>query len=145
MRSSISYLPLCAALALLCGGCAQTEKKLGRGIANTAEIVRWGDLRRTVEQTAFIEDPGTAATAGVVKGFNKSITRVGVGLYEIVTAPFPPYTPAFTNYISPKPVYPDNYRAFRIADPIYDHDTSLGFAVGANAAMFPGSRFSVFR
>lgn len=130
---------------MLTSGCAQTEKKFGRGMANTAEIVRWGDLRRTVEQTSFLEDPGTASTSGFLKGFHKSLARIGVGVYEMATAPLPPYTPVLTNYISVKPVYPDNYRPRRIADPLFDHDTSLGFAVGDNAAFIPGSRFSVFR
>jgi putative exosortase-associated protein (TIGR04073 family) len=145
MRSSISCLLLCAVAGLLTSGCAQTEKKLGRGLANTFEAVRWGELRRSVEQTAYLDDPITANTVGVVRGFNRSLTRIGVGVYEIVTAPLPPYTPVLTNYISAKPSYPDSYRPRRIADPLFDHDTSLGFAVGDNAAFVPGSRFNVFR
>jgi putative exosortase-associated protein (TIGR04073 family) len=145
MRSSISYVFLCAALAVVVSGCARTEQKLGRGMSNMAEIVRWGDLRRTVEQTHYFDDPGTATTTGFVRGFNKSLARVGVGLYEVVTAPIPPYTPVLTNYLTVKPVYPDNYRPMRVADPLYDHDTALGFAVGDNAAFIPGSRFNVYR
>jgi putative exosortase-associated protein (TIGR04073 family) len=109
------------------------------------EIVRWGNMRRTIEQTAYFDDPDTAYTTGVVKGFNKSISRVGVGLYEIVTAPFPPYTPVCTNYLSPKSVYPDNYKPGLMADSLFDHDTALGFAGGDEAPFIPGSRFNVFR
>jgi putative exosortase-associated protein (TIGR04073 family) len=145
MRSSISFLLLCATVAILSTGCAQTEKKLGRGMSNTGEIVRWGETRRSIEQSAIFGGPTEAYTTGLVRGFNKSMTRIGVGIYEIVTAPFPPYTPVFTNYITVKPAYPDNYRPLYISDSLYDHDTALGFSGGDNAAFFPGSRFNVFR
>jgi putative exosortase-associated protein (TIGR04073 family) len=130
---------------MLGSGCAQTEKKLGRGLSNMFEVVRWGEMRRSMEQAHYFEDPDTASTTGAVRGFNKSISRVGVGIYEIVTAPLPPYTPVFTNYLAVKPQYPDNYKPLRVSDSMYDHDTALGFAGGDNASFFPGSRFNVFR
>ena len=145
MRSSISLVLLCALTVWFGSGCAQTEKKLGRGMSNMFEVVRWGDFRRTVEQTAYFDDPDTAYTTGAIKGFNKSLTRVGLGIFEIVTAPIPPYGPLCTNYISPYPVYPDNYKPGLMGDGLFDHDTSLGFAGGDVMPFVPGSRFNVFR
>ena len=51
MRNVISLFALAAMVTLLTSGCAGPEKKLGRGISNTFEVTRMGDLRRNVEQT----------------------------------------------------------------------------------------------
>ena len=39
-------------MPLFAAGCTGPEQKLGRGLDNTFEIVRWGELRRSVEQNA---------------------------------------------------------------------------------------------
>ena len=144
MKASIHFWALMAAAGFLLCGCAGPEQKLGRGLRNTTEIVRWGELRRTVEQTALFDSPDQAYTTGLVRGFNRSMARFGVGLYEIVTPPFPPYGPVATTYLSPEPVYPDNYKPDILAVPAFDSATELGFSGGAVAPMVPNSRFKIF-
>jgi len=144
MCKSISLLATAAALALLGTGCANTEAKLGRGIRNVTEFARLGEIRRSMEQTALFDGPDVAYTAGFFRGFNKSVVRTGVGIYEVVTAPFPPYDPVFTDYMSENPLYPDNYKPGLIADSTFDLDTALGFTGGDVAPLIPGSRFRIF-
>ena len=79
--------------ALFTSGCAGPEQKFGRGVSNTLEITRLGDMRRSIEQTAIFESPSAGYTAGVVSGFNRTLARTGLGIFEIATAPFPPYHP----------------------------------------------------
>jgi putative exosortase-associated protein (TIGR04073 family) len=142
-----NILPLLATLAIagaLTSGCANAEKKLGRGFSNMAEFARLGEIRRSVEQTALFDQPGGHYATGFVRGFNRSLVRTGVGIYEVVTAPFPPYDPVFTDYISPNPVYPDSYRPDIIADSTFATDTDMGFSGIDIAPWIPGSRFKIF-
>lgn len=132
------------AVGLLVTGCAGPEKKLGRGMRNFFEVARFGEMHRTVEQTALFESPAEAYTTGRIKGFNRSMARVGIGLYEIVTAPIPPYDPIHTDYLKPNPVYPDSYKPRLISDSVFANDTALGFSGGDVAPMIPGSRFRIF-
>ena len=129
---------------LLAAGCAGPEKKLGRGMNNLLEVVRWGECRRTTEQTALFDSPDTAYTTGVVRGFNRSLARAGLGLYEIATFPIPSYDPIATKYLTPNPVYPDNYKPRLVDDANFATDTALGFSGGDIAPLMPGSRFRVF-
>ena len=92
-------------LLLLTSGCAGPEAKLGRGMSNFAEIARMGELRQSVEQTAVFESPDAGHTVGFVRGFDRSLERTGVGIFEIITFPFPPYHPIF-RYLSPDPFIP---------------------------------------
>jgi putative exosortase-associated protein (TIGR04073 family) len=131
-------------LALLTNGCAKPEQKLGRGIRNATEFARMGEWRRSVEQTALFEGPERAYSTGMVKGFSRSLVRTGVGVYEIITAPFPPYDPVLTHYITPDPVYPASFKPDWIADQTMATDTHMGFSGGDIAPMMPGSRFRVF-
>ena len=137
------FLALIALAALFGTGCAGTEQKLGRGMSNTFEIVRMGEMRRSIEQTEIF-DPGTGYTAGLVSGFDRSMARTGIGIYEVVTCPFPPYHPVCTGYLSPEPVFPESYKPGRFSDPIFDTDTYNGFPSGDDFPFIPGSRFSVF-
>lgn len=127
--------------ALLVTGCAGPEQKLGRGISNVTELTRMGELRRSVEQTAIWEGNEKAYTTGVIRGFNRSLVRTGVGLYEILTFPFPGYDPVF---LPADPVYPDSYTPNFIADPITSPDSALGFSGGDVVPFVPGSRFRIF-
>ncbi|MGN6642603.1 MAG: exosortase system-associated protein, TIGR04073 family, partial [Verrucomicrobiota bacterium] len=111
---------------------------------NTFEIVRGGEFRRTMEQTALFDSPDTAYSLGVVRGINRTLARTGLGIYEVVTAPFPPYDPQFTNYLAPGPVYPDSYTPGLIADSMFATDTYIGYSGGDVAPMIPGSRFRIF-
>jgi putative exosortase-associated protein (TIGR04073 family) len=143
MRKTVSLLALLAAVALG-SGCANVERKMGRGIANTMEILRGGEFRRTMEQTALFDSPDDAYSLGFVRGVNRTLARTGLGVYEIVTAPIPPYDPIFTNYLAPGPVYPDNYKPALLADSMFDNDTYFGYTGGDITPLMPGSRFRIF-
>ena len=144
MRKSASLLGAVLLLGVLASGCAGPEKKLGRGFSNMYEIVRMGDMRRTMEQSALFETQDATYASGMVRGFNRSITRFGIGVYEIVTFPIPSYDPICTNYLTPHAVYPDNYKPRIMDDSLFATDTSIGFSGGDIAPMIPGSRFRIF-
>lgn len=144
MRKTLSLLAFVATVGALASGCANVERKFGRGLNNTFEIVRGGEFRRTVEQTALFDSPDEAYTTGFVRGVNRTLARTGIGLYEIVTAPIPPYDPLFTNYLAPAPVYPDNYQPALLEDSLFATDTYIGYSGGDVAPFVPGSRFRIF-
>jgi putative exosortase-associated protein (TIGR04073 family) len=144
MRKPASLLGAVLLLGVLASGCAGPEKKLGRGLSNTYEVVRWGDLRRTMEQTALFETSDSTYASGIVRGFNRSMARVGLGLYETITFPIPSYDPICTDYLTPHVVYPDNYKPRILADSLFATDTGIGFSGGDVAPMIPGSRFRIF-
>ena len=144
MRKTFPFLAVVVIAGSLAAGCANTEKKFGRGMMNVFEIVRGGEFRRTMEQTAFVDGPDAAYGTGFMRGINRTLARTGVGILEIVTAPLPPYDPMFTDYLAPGPVYPDNYMPGLISDSMFSTDTDLGFSGGDVAPMVPGSRFRIF-
>lgn len=144
MRSTFSITLVAAAAALLAAGCAGPEKKLGRGINNTMEIVRWGETRRSVEQTALFYSPEEGYTRGLITGFNRTMARTGIGIYEIITFPIPSYEPVFTNYLTANPVFPDSYRPGLKADQNFATDTYMGMSGGEIMPLIPGSRFRIF-
>jgi putative exosortase-associated protein (TIGR04073 family) len=144
MRNTFFLLGSLAVAVLLAAGCAGPERKMGRGMANVTEIVRLGEMQRGVEQGGLFDGPDAGMTTGFVIGLNRTLARTGVGIYEVVTAPLPPYDPIFTNYLSPKPGYPDSYRPRKWAEPVFDTDHSIGFSGGDVFPWFPGSRFTVF-
>jgi putative exosortase-associated protein (TIGR04073 family) len=141
MRNSLPLWILAAGSILLATGCAGPERKLGRGILNATEFTRQGEIRRSMEQTALWESTEAAYTTGFIRGFNRSLARTAVGLYEIVTFPIPDYDPVF---LPEYPVFPDSYRPQLLADPTFNPDANLGFSGGDIAPFVPGSRFSVF-
>ncbi len=144
MRNSVPLLGAVLLIGLLAAGCAGPEKKLGRGMANLQELVRWGEARRTVEQTALFQSPDQAYTYGVIHGIDRSLARAGLGLYEVVTFPFPSYDPILTASLKPQPVYPDNFTPGLINDANFATDTTIGFSGGDIMPFIPGSRFRVF-
>ena len=144
MRNATPLLALAGLVALFTSGCAGPEQKLGRGVSNTLEITRLGEMRRSIEQTAVFESPSAGYTAGFVSGLNRTLARTGLGIYEIITAPFPPYHPIWTSYLSPGPVYPESYKPGLISDSTFDTDTYTGFSGGDVAPFIPGSRFRMF-
>jgi putative exosortase-associated protein (TIGR04073 family) len=139
MRKFITLLAMTGAVALV--GCAGPEHKLGRGINNITEVVRGGEIRRSVEQTALFEGPETGYTTGLLHGLNRTVQRTLVGAYEIVTFPLPNYDPLM---FPANPVYPDSYRPDILSDSFFATDTYLGFSAGDVAPMLPGSRFHIF-
>ena len=134
-----------AALALVfTSGCAGPEEKLGRGVGDVTEFARGGEMRRSVEQTAIFDSPRAGYTVGVIRGFDRTLAREGMGLYEIITFPLPPYDPILTRYVKPGAIYPESYKPGRISDGLFDTDTYTGFSGGDVAPFVPGSRFRVF-
>ncbi|HUC84269.1 MAG TPA: exosortase system-associated protein, TIGR04073 family [Candidatus Acidoferrales bacterium] len=133
------------AVAIFATGCTGPEQKLGRGLSNTYEIVRWGELRRSIEQNSIEPLPGTGYY-GFVRGVDRSLARTGLGLVETVTfpIPMPDYQPMFTKYLTPDPVFPDSYKPGLFSDSTFDTDTYTGFSGGDVAPFVPGSRFSIF-
>jgi putative exosortase-associated protein (TIGR04073 family) len=149
MARNISLLGAFGLLAVLAVGCAGPEKKFGRGVNNIYEPIRLAEFRRSVEQTSLANPADVNYHTGVIRGFNRTFARAGIGLYEIVTAPFPnrkggDYGPLFTDYLNPNPVYPDSYKPGLLEDSVFATDTSIGFSGGDVAPFIPGSRFRVF-
>lgn len=136
--------PLAALLAaVFFVGCRGPEQKLGRGLSNTFEVARWGELRRSVEQNAVFAEPGYGYY-GAIHGFDRSLQRVGLGLYEVATFPLPAYHPILTKYYSADPAFPESYKPGRFANPMFDTDTYTGFSGGDVAPFIIGSRFQIF-
>jgi putative exosortase-associated protein (TIGR04073 family) len=148
MRNIIPFLAVSILASLFTAGCAGPEEKLGRGISNSLEFARGGEMRRSIEQTAVFESPSQAYTTGVIRGIDRSFERTGVGLWEIASFPFPnhkdSYGPIDTARLSPGPVYPESYKPGLISDAMFDTDTYTGFGGGDVAPWIPGSRFRVF-
>jgi putative exosortase-associated protein (TIGR04073 family) len=162
MRIS-TFLAFVAGMALM-AGCAGPERKLGRGMLNATEFLRGGEMHRSIEQTTLWENPEAGFTTGFLRGMNRSFTRTGIGIYEILTFPIPSYDPMLTSTnriypdpnvrnksypwggmaLSEYPTYPASYRPGIMDDPLFNTDTSLGFSGGDIAPMIPGSRFRVF-
>ena len=144
MNKMISVSVLAVALVTLASGCAGPEDKLGRGFSNTFEIVRMGEVRRSIEQTAVFDSTSSAFTTGAIRGLDHSAARFGLGLVEIVTFPIPPYAPIWTSYVTPGYVGPESYKPGLYSDSMFDTDTYTGFSGGDVAPFIPGSRFAVF-
>ncbi len=144
MRKTLPLLAVLVIAGALVSGCANTERKFGRGMSNMLEPVRLGELRRSMEQTALFDGPDAAYTTGFIRGLNRTLARTGLGVYEVVTAPIPPYDPLATGYLAPGPVYPDNYKPDMMEDSTFATDVNLGFAGGDVAPIVPGSRFRIF-
>jgi putative exosortase-associated protein (TIGR04073 family) len=160
MCKVLSLLSLLAVVAVT--GCAGPENKFGRGVNNMTEIIRGGEMRRAQEQTALWDGPDQGPTTGFARGFTRTMARTGIGIYEVVTFPFPPYEPLLMPkgrlYPDPSiktrkypwgglelpvnPVYPDSFKPGLHAGSMFDTDSSLGFSGGEVAPWSPGSRFN---
>jgi putative exosortase-associated protein (TIGR04073 family) len=152
---------LFAAIAAAAGltGCQGPEEKLGRGLDNTLEVARWGDMRQSVEQNAVFSAPDVTYTYGLVHGFDQSLKRIGLGVWETATFLIPNYSfddsrwnygPILTHVsqyvdgVPANPQYPDSYRPGLISGSTFDTDTYTGFSGGDVAPFIPGSRFQIF-
>jgi len=162
MRSINFLLPVLLGATLT--GCAGPEEKLGRGLINATEFARGGQIRRSIEQTALWNGSDYAFTTGFFRGFNRSVVRTAIGVYEVVTFPLPPYGPVMTSkteifpdesvatlsypygglVLTPDAPYPANYRPGMLSDSLFDTDSSLGFSGGDVMPIIPGSRFRIF-
>lgn len=162
----ITLLLSVAAAAAVFTGCAGPENKLGRGLNNMTEFARMGEIRRSMEQTTMWDGSQTVRTTGFLRGLNRSFARTGIGLYEVVTFPIPPYSPVFAPksglYPDPsvsvvgnkswgglrlaeKPVYPSVYTPGAFTDSMFEPDSTLGFSSGDPFPMVPGSRFRTLK
>lgn len=144
--------------AVLLTGCGAVERKLGRGINNSTEIFRGGELRRSIEQAGLWEGPDAAFSYGLVRGFSRTLARTAVGFSEVFTAPFPPYDPYHfpekwfmdpttklrAEPFSVDPTYPDAYKPRLFSDTIFHTDSRIGFSGGEVLPIVPGSRFRTF-
>lgn len=170
MRKTLFILSTVVVTILLTSGCAGPEKKLGRGIRNSLEFTRMGEMRRSIEQTALWEGQDHAYTTGLIRGINRSVARTAYGIFEVVTFPLPtnpegnydaafvPQAPLYPDpslatlndngygglVIPEDPVYPDVHKGMRKASSVTETDTTIGFDGGDIAPMFFGSRFRVF-
>ena len=144
MQNRLTFLAALAVGGALLAGCESTERKLGRGMTNTMELIRMGEARRTVEQTALFEGPSVGYSYGLIHGLNRSLCRTGIGLYEVVTCPLPPYDQPFSDRFPVGVVSPDSYQATLVEDANFATDTNLGFSGGDLTPFVPGSRFRVF-
>ena len=160
MRIAFSFLAVVVVAGLT--GCAGPEQKFGRGVSNLGEIARGGEMRRAKEQTGLWDGPSQGPT-GFARGFTRTMARTGVGIYEVVTFPLPPYRPVFVQKaplypdasvktrnpawggleLSEKPVYPSSFSPIFPFTGVFDTDRQLGFSGGAVAPWLPGNRFSV--
>jgi putative exosortase-associated protein (TIGR04073 family) len=162
MRTPLSLLALVSVVAWT--GCAGPENKLGRGMHNMTALVSGGDIRRSMEQTALWDGPDAGDTTGFLRGFNRSMARAGIGIYEVVTFPLPPYGPMLVpehglypdhsvkttqpNWgglrLPVGPVYPASYKPGFRDNTIMNTDSTLGFSGGEILPAVPGSRFRIF-
>ena len=148
MRNAICLLALAALTAVFSTGCTGPEHKLGRGVSNTLEITRFGEMRRSIEQTSVFESPSAGYTVGAIQGLDRTLARTGVGLFEVVTFPIPMpktgYGPLFPHYLPPGPIYPESYKPGLASGSLFDTDTATGYSGGDVAPFIPGSRFKIF-
>jgi len=149
MRSTLLIgLPLALASTLLVG-CKGPTAKFSRGVTDATEFARLGEIRRSVEQAGVWKGTG-GTTEGLVNGFNRSVIRTLVGVYEIVTFPIPSYEPVIKPGFVLMPdgttaaPQPDAYKPGLPASGLFDTDTNLGFSGGDIAPIVPGSRFKIF-
>lgn len=150
-------LALSVAAATLTG-CGAVERKLGRGLNNSMELFRGGELRRSIEQAGLWEGSEAAFSTGLVRGMGRTMARTAIGFSEVFTAPFPPYDPYFfpekwfmdpttklrAEPFSVDPAYPDAYKPRLFSDTIFHTDSRIGFAGGEVIPIIPGSRFRTF-
>jgi putative exosortase-associated protein (TIGR04073 family) len=144
MRKTLPLLALLVAAVAVTSGCANAERKFGRGMSNLIEPLRMGEMRRSMEQASLFDGPDVGYTGGFMTGLNRTLARTGIGIYEVVTAPIPPYDPVCTDYIAPHPVYPDSYHPSLVEDSTFSTDGNIGYSGGDVMPFIPGSRFRIF-
>ena len=113
-------------------------------MSNSFEIARMGEIRRSVEQTAVFDSPSAGYTVGLIRGFDRTVARTALGVFEVVTFPLPPYQPRVHQLRQARPRFPESYKPGRISEGLFDTDTYMGFSGGDVAPFIPGSRFRVF-
>jgi putative exosortase-associated protein (TIGR04073 family) len=146
MRKNLSLLAAVVVGGALIAGCAGPEQKLGRGIRNTCEIVRWSSMERSIEQSSLFDGTEKGQTDGVVTGFGQTIARTGMGIIDVVTfpIPYPSYKAWGTNIVPADVQWPDSYKPGSRGAQALATDDNLGFAGGTIMPWVPGNRFRIF-
>ena len=68
MRNVMPFLAIAALAAVFTAGCAGPEQKIGRGVSDSLEFTRLGEMRRSIEQTTVFDSPSAGYTAGMIHG-----------------------------------------------------------------------------
>lgn len=61
--------------------------KLGRGAANT--LTGWLEIPKNIYEISSQKNPLMGISWGLAKGIGLGVARTGVGVYEVITFPFP--------------------------------------------------------
>ena len=75
-------------------------RKLGRAWANI--LYSSSEIANTMQRTTELEGDAAGASYGFIKGFGRMAVRMGAGVYEFITFPFP------VNHRSYRPVLRSN-------------------------------------
>lgn len=94
---------ICMALLFVVGSltpayCDDALKKLGRGLCNVATFPL--EIFEQIKRTSEDDGPMAGMSYGIVKGVAMMCVRASVGVYEVVTFPFPipkDYRPMLTD------------------------------------------------
>jgi putative exosortase-associated protein (TIGR04073 family) len=147
MRNVTSLFALAALAALFTAGCAGPEERLGSGFTNLTEFARMGEIDRSIEQTAVFNAPDYNYATGFIHGFDQSVYRTTMGVYQIVTFPagnLLTQSDFDKKYVPQGVVHPDSYRPALADAPVFQTDTYFGFSGGNVAPFIPGNQFSIF-
>lgn len=96
-RLSVSFSTLCLILSLgapaFCAGpeywtstAAKSTRKFLRGVGNVA--FSFVEIPLSIGDDVVMTDPFTGTFTGLAKGVGRTVERVGVGVFEIVTFPW---------------------------------------------------------
>ncbi len=86
MKAILQALVLVMATAFPCFA-QDAFTKLGRGVANT--LTGWVELPKNVYDTSVEDNAFAGMTLGLAKGAGMTLVRMGSGIFELVTFPFP--------------------------------------------------------
>lgn len=74
-------------------------RKLGRAWANM--LYSSSEIAMTMQRTTELEGDAAGATYGFIKGVGRWAVRMGAGVYEFVTYPFPVYRRSYRPVLRP--------------------------------------------
>ncbi len=74
-------------------------RKLGRAWANI--LYASAEVPTTVQRVTELEGDSAGGSYGVVKGFGRMFVRMGTGVYELITWPFPVYKRSYRPILRP--------------------------------------------
>jgi len=75
-------------------------RKLGRGLANT--LFGFLELPLAIQRVHYLEGAIPASTFGVASGLAAAATRTALGIYEVITFPFPLSKSGFRPLVEPE-------------------------------------------